>query len=133
MKLDKVLGVPKQAEAKKSKQVEEDDIDIDKIDLEAREMTEMYFNNEINEDETRLKLHRAVCDKMEKELDSTVQEGTNVRNFYLADRFKQGAIAYINYVRGDKFAQESTKYAVTQDNMRVDFGVVISRPPIFAG
>jgi hypothetical protein len=128
MKLDKVLDIPK-AETKQT----DNDIDIDKIDNEARRMTDMYFNNEINEPETRLKLHYEACDKMEQQLPKTVEEGTNPRNYFVMDRFKNNILEYINFARSEQFAKESTQYAKTLDNMRVDFGVVISRAPIFLG
>jgi hypothetical protein len=139
--LDRVLEIPKQLDKKdqqkkpkpanESGKPEEKEINVDEIDEGLKTMTEMYFNGQINEDEVRLKLHRERVDDIEAKLDERIKEGTDVRNFYVMDRFKDNVQEYINFSRSEQFAKESTSYAKTQDNMRVDFGIVISRPPIF--
>jgi hypothetical protein len=148
LKLEKVLGVskiePDKTEGKKKpKEIhifdqidptnpqQDIDIDIDKIDTELKTLTEKYFNGEINEDEARLKVHLEHVKGIESNYEKRIQDDMNPANFHLALRLKENLREYINYAKSEEFAKASTSYAKTDDNMRVDFGVVISRPPIF--
>ena len=94
-------------------------------------MTDLYFQKKLNEDDIRIKLNLQTVDKIEKNLESACLEAENVSNFHIVDRFKNDMLEYIKFARSDKFREESLSYAKTDDNMRVDFGLVISRPPIF--
>ncbi len=107
------------------------DVDLDKVDQEVNDITEKYFEKKLDEDDLRIKLNNQVIDSIEKNLDAACQEADNVQSFHIVDRFKKDVTEYINFVRSDKFREESLSYAKTSDNMRVDFGLVISRPPIF--
>jgi hypothetical protein len=107
------------------------EIDLEAIDEEVKEVTNLYFEKKLNEDELRIKLHKQVVDRMESNLDNACKEADNVQSYHIVDRFKNDMLEYIKFTRSDKFREESLSYAKTQDNMRVDFGLVISRPPIF--
>jgi hypothetical protein len=107
------------------------DIDLEAVDQEVNEITEQYFQKKLNEEELRIKLGRQVIDNIEKNLDMACKEADNVQNFHIVDRFRKDMIEYINFTRSDKFKEESVSYAKTGDNMRVDYGLVISRAPIF--
>jgi hypothetical protein len=107
------------------------EIDLEAIDEEVKEVTNLYFDKKLNEDEIRIKLHRQVIDRMESNLESACKEADNVQSYHIVDRFKNDMLEYIKFARSDKFREESLSYAKTQDNMRVDFGLVISRAPIF--
>jgi hypothetical protein len=101
------------------------------MDEDVKELTELYFQKKLNEDEIRIKLNLQTIDKIENTLEEACKEADSVQNFHIVDRFRSDMIEYINFVRSDKFKEESVTYAKTQDNMRIDFGLVISRPPIF--
>lgn len=107
------------------------EVDLEAIDEEVKEVTDLYFQKKLNEDEIRINLHREVINKMEINLDAACKEADNVHSYHIVDRFRNDMIEYINFARSDKFREQSLSYAKTEDNMRIDFGLVISRPPIF--
>jgi hypothetical protein len=95
--------------------------------------SDMYFNGLLNEERLRLYPHvsamKEYLDTFEKELDET---GT-ITNEMWVTKLKDDTYNYIKTVLDPEFQKESMSYAKTQDNMRVDIGLMVSRAPIFVG
>lgn len=92
-----------------------------------------YYDNKLNEDKLRIGMGLKVVTVMENKMEKRLKALSDLRNEHLIKTFKFQTELFIDTVRSPNLHEHALNYAKTQDNMRVDLGLVISRPPIFLG
>ncbi len=94
---------------------------------------ESYFLKAWNEDQLRYGIHRSLVDEFETIYEDDIDQMIDVNEIHIGERAKKHIKDYIKIVKTDHFREYSTTYARSQDNYRIDVGLVISRKPIFLG
>jgi hypothetical protein len=93
--------------------------------------TDLYLNGIMNEDGMRVKPHVHAMEEYLEEFEIEIDELHTVTNEMWVDKLKRDTLEYIKTVLDPKYQHWSTSYAKSEDNMRVDLGLCISRDPIF--
>jgi hypothetical protein len=91
----------------------------------------LYFSGIINEDNMRTYPHYTAMKNYLNTFEEEVQKTLTPTNEMWVSKLKDDTYNYIKLVMSPEFQEESTSYAKTLDNMRLDLGLVISRDPIF--
>lgn len=92
-----------------------------------------YYMNALDEDKLRYNIHMNLVDQFEKIYEEDIDDMVDINEVHIGERSKQFIKEYIKIVRTDDFKEYSLSYAKTEDNYRVDVGLVLSRKPIFLG
>ncbi len=92
---------------------------------------EMYLNGVISEDKMRLDPHVTAMKSYLPVFEQEIEDMRTINNEMWISKLKQDTYSYVRTVLSPEFAKESTSYVKTEDNMRVDVGLVITRDPIF--
>jgi hypothetical protein len=105
-------------------------LDIDPTNVN-KSFAELYFSGIINEDNMRTYPHYMAMKNYLNSFEEEIQKTLTPQNEMWVAKLKDDTYNYIKMVLSPEFQNESTSYARTLDNMRVDLGLVISRDPIF--
>lgn len=93
--------------------------------------SEMFLAGIVNEDKMRLEPHAYAMKEYLPVFDEQLEETRTINNEMWVTKLKEDTLNYIKTVLDPEWQKLSTSYAKTDDNMRVDVGLVISRDPIF--
>lgn len=96
-----------------------------------KSFADLYFSGIINEDNMRTYPHYTAMKNYLNTFEEEVQKTLTPTNEMWVSKLKDDTYNYIKLVMSPEFQEESTSYAKTLDNMRLDLGLVISRDPIF--
>ena len=94
---------------------------------------ESYFMKVMDEDKLRYEIHLGLAGDFEKIYDEDIDDMVDYNEIHIGNRTKKHFEDYFKIIKTDEFREYSTSYAKTEDNYRVDLGLVISRKPIFFG
>lgn len=97
----------------------------------VQNFSELYLNGVINEDKMRLEPHVNSMKDYLTHFEKDIEDTRTINNEMWVTKLKQDTFNYIKTVLNPEFQKQSVSYAKTNDNMRIDIGLVISRPPIF--
>lgn len=100
---------------------------------ESLSAVDAYFTKRTSEEEIKLAIMEEVAEYMEENLEKSIEQVEEIRNVQLTQRFRRNVLSFIDIIKSDKFKEAVCSYAKTTDNMRVDVGLIMSRPPIFLG
>jgi hypothetical protein len=96
-------------------------------------IADSYFMKSWNEDKVRYNIHMNLINEFEQTFEDDIDDLIEFNDVHVGENSKKAIREYIKMVRTDHFREYSTSYARTEDNYRVDIGLVISRKPIFLG
>jgi hypothetical protein len=96
-----------------------------------KSFADLYFSGIINEDNMRTFPHYTAMKNFLETFEEEIHKSLTPNNEMWVSKLKEDTYNYIKLVMSPEFQKESTSYASTIDNMRVDIGLVISRDPIF--
>ena len=92
---------------------------------------EKYFKGETDPLDEKFQSHLRYVDDLNNTGFKEIDKKTTFLNYHEAMMIKDVAESYKNISQSANFYKLSDTYAITQDVMRIDCGLIISRPPIF--
>jgi hypothetical protein len=102
-----------------------------KPDEFVQNFAQLYLNGIINEDRMRLDPHVNTMKNWSTKFEQQANDTLTINNEMWVTKLREDSLNYIKTVLSPEFKNLSLSYAKTEDNMRVDIGLAISRDPIF--
>lgn len=93
--------------------------------------SENYFAGKTDVIEEKFQAHLRFTDAMIERGFTDIQKNLDYRNYHEIEAIKKEAEQYKKISQSAEFYKLTNSYATTDDIMRIDCGLIISRPPIF--
>ncbi len=97
----------------------------------VKTFAELYFFGVYDEDMMRYLPHAESMKEYLSKFEQDANDASNIVNEMWVSKLKSDTFNYIKLVMSEDFKKASTSYAKTQDNFRIDVGLIITRDPIF--
>ena len=108
-------------------------LNTDFLSKNKMSFSSQYYDNKVDEDKIRSTFGIKTALKLESKIDLYSEEMSDLTNQHLVKEFKDETQLLVQTLKSPHFQEHATSYAKTADNMRIDIGLIISRPPIFLG
>jgi hypothetical protein len=92
---------------------------------------DFYWHGLLDEDTMRLDPMINMAKNWLNNKTAGVEESENYMNIHWYEKYLQDTENFCNTILTDKYREYSLSYSKTEDNLRIDLGLIISRPSIF--